>query len=92
MVVDYNRFERGQTILQDGLLWVLEQLPYVHYILQQIYNSHIGHSAHYTHSTLKYMCLVYTQACLEVDRKERQPRQTVHVLWIVLHKAIIHDK
>ena len=27
MVVDYKLFERGQANLQDGLLWVLEQLP-----------------------------------------------------------------
>jgi hypothetical protein len=27
MVVDYKLFERGQSSLQDGLLWVLEQLP-----------------------------------------------------------------
>ena len=29
MVVDYKKFERGQAQLQNGLLWVLEQLPYV---------------------------------------------------------------
>lgn len=29
MVVDYNKFKRGQTELQDGLLYVLEQLPWV---------------------------------------------------------------
>ena len=27
MIIDYNMFKKGETKLQDGLLWVLEQLP-----------------------------------------------------------------